>query len=97
MADLPAGVARVVPANVAPFTALQWLPDGRALDSLIWMGDQFGWSVSLLSSGQAYINARHTKKYRVRPGQWVIAVGTNGSLRVCTDREYRRDYKEVEA
>lgn len=90
----PEGLIRVVPINVAEFHAAQW--DGEADDpAMAWMADQFGWSLKYLSD-RLMITGRHRKRVEVKPGHWVVALGVNGSLRVVTDRGFKRDYREAE-
>ena len=91
----PEGVVEVVPRNVAQFHAAKWT--GEANDPAIqWLADQFGWGIRYTPS-VVVITGRHKKQYKVSEGMWVVALGTNGSLRVINEKTYQRDYQEVRA
>jgi hypothetical protein len=91
----PETVRVVTPVNVAEFHAVQW--DGDPFPGIIWLADRFGWRFRKHAGhpNTLVIYGRNGKRYTVPPGEWVIALGTNGSIRVCTDREFRKDYREA--
>lgn len=78
-------------------------PDENA--GLMWMAERFGWKVGgeavLYRGGKKYpallLIGKNKHRYKIRSSDWVIALGSNGSLRVVTDRQYREDYREVSA
>lgn len=90
----------VVPVNTAEFVAVRWLADGfgKSDGAIAWMGERYGWTVRFEHKSHEdllFIYGRNRKKYTVRKGDWVIALGTNGSLRVCSDRQFKQDYREA--
>lgn len=67
------------------------------------MADQFGWKVGRSdlfrrTDGEAVglvLYGRNGRRYTVKDGEWVIALGSNGSLRVTSDRQFKIEYKEI--
>jgi hypothetical protein len=41
------------------------------------------------------ILGKNHKRYLVAHGEYVVALGANGSLRVATFKEFERDYRRV--
>lgn len=94
----PDGVRIVVPTNVSQFHAARWFNIEYDSAAVKWMADQFGWRISNSVGNEPNtlaIYGRNGKRYKVKPGEWVIALGTNGSIRVCSDKQYRQDYREA--
>lgn len=92
----PPSIKRVTPTNIAAFLALRWEDNAACNDDLEWMVAEFGWRHGGVSStGRLVLFGRAGKRYVVKPGEWIIALGANGSLRVVSDRQYRNDYREV--
>lgn len=89
----PEGVKMVRPVGIVSFEATRWTSTeaGEAID---WMAARFGWRVGHVGT-ELRIHGRNGKRYPVKEGNWVIALGTNGSIRVCSDKQYRQDYREV--
>lgn len=96
----PEEVLLVRPVNVATFHATRWTGDDPDTD-VAWMAEQFGWKVNgvfsrtTATSPYLLITGRNRTQYRVKMGEWIIALGTNGSLRIVTDRQFKRDYREA--
>lgn len=94
----PEGVKVVVPVNTAEFHARQWDCTDAGFMDIDWMANQFGWVLRIANDPTVlHINGRNRKKYTVKQTDWVIALGANGSIRVCSDRQYRQDYREASA
>lgn len=101
----PAAVVAVQPINTATFYAVRWQDndDGRSAAAIHWMADEFGWKVhgvmSVAIRGRMrralLIVGRNRKQYRALHGDWIIALGANGSIRICSDKQYKIDYKEI--
>lgn len=96
MTGMPSGVCKVRPVNTVDFHATQW--NGLAITDIEWMAATFGWKFKygVEDPTTLVINGRNGRRYSVRPGQWVVALGTNGSLRVCSDRTFQRDYRKAD-
>lgn len=93
--NLPDGLVLVQPRRIAKFHAVR-LIDNTSISPINWMARQFGWKVVEREDLDVLIiHGRNHKRYVVKYGEWVVALGTNGSLRVCTDRLFRNDYKET--
>lgn len=97
----PDKVLRVVPAKIAVFHAVRW--DGKEPgEELRWMADEFGWRIKGVfpamirgrERDSLLIVGRSRKQYRALPGDWIVALGANGSIRVCSDSTFREDYRE---
>lgn len=92
----------VQPTNIATFAATQW--QGEDADPCLeWMANEFGWTLKGVRTStirgkevpHLFIIGRSKKQYRVHPGEWVVALGASGSIRVCSDTQFQQDYKEV--
>lgn len=100
MSDKPDYIIDVQPTNISTFSAFKWIgdPDDEAL---LWMAERFGWVLGGLTDtrrGRALvIKSRSKKRYTIQNGEWIIALGASGSLRVVSDRQYNEDYREVSA
>lgn len=99
----PANVRPVQPVNTATFYACLWNGHARSTSDIRWMAEEFGWKVNGEITKQVrgrnqralLITARNRKQYTLLVGDWVIALGANGSIRVCSDKQFRQDYKEA--
>lgn len=96
----------IVPKNVATFNAVR-LTDDEAEESeplVRQVAEQAGARVQgwvyTRRKGMAVpvlrIIGKNRKNYDLAFGDWLIVLGTNGSIRTCTDKQYRQDYKEIE-
>lgn len=85
----------IVPVKTAEFRAARWDGTDEARQNIDWLASEYGWQWRSLANGGLMIHGRNRKRYAVEQGRWVIALGTNGSIRICTDRKYREDYREV--
>lgn len=102
----PAAIVEVQPTKIATFTAVQYdtmfSQEGNA--ALAWMAERFGWELkgetTVYRGGKKFpallLVGKNKHRYKVTDGDWVIALGSNGSLRVVSDKQYRQDYKKVE-
>lgn len=95
----PEGLVEVQPKAIATYTALCWIGDEED-PALIWMAERFNWQIagmrdSIRKGRCLMIIGRNMKRYLVSNGEYVIALGANGSLRVCSRKEYEKDYREV--
>lgn len=94
-------VKTVQPVNISTFYALRWHGEEKDGEALEWMAGQYGWIIMPSSpfardDSSLRLIGRNRKRYSVKPGEWIIALGPNGSLRVCSDKQYKTDYKETE-
>lgn len=97
-------IKTVTPTNVAEFLALRWEESEEAKASLLGMAARYGWTLvaepAIQRRGKRHrgitILGRNRKRYTIISGEWIIALGANGSIRVCSDKKYRQDYREVE-
>lgn len=99
---LPKGIKSVRPKNIAHFRAVRW--NGSEDDAAVkWLADQYGWKVTGVGSVFRHskpipaltLIGRNKHRYKVVSGYWIIALGSNGSLRVVSERQYRNDYEEI--
>lgn len=96
----PPEIVSIQPTAIATFSALRWVgdPDDEAL---AWMAEQYGWKITGMRDtrkGRALVViGKNSKRYTIGNGEWVIALGSNGSMTVISDRQYRQNYREVEA
>lgn len=90
----PEGIRLVAPVNVAEFHATKWNGEDDT-PALEWLADRFGWTLKPLE-GKIIITGRHHKRVPLTPGNWVVALGANGSVRVVSERVFRRDYRELD-
>ena len=97
----PDGVVDVQPKTVATYTAMCWIGDA-ADPALLWMAERYGWKILGMShspnkGSRLILVGKNNKRYYVRYGDYIIALGANGSLRVATPKEFDRDYREASA
>jgi hypothetical protein len=97
----PDGIISVEPKAVATYTAMCWIGDDKD-PALLWMAERYGWKIAgmrdSLRKGRALmIVGKNNKRYLVAHGDYIIALGANGSLRVATVKEFDSDYREASA
>ena len=66
------------------------------------MAERYGWKIlgmrdSIRKGRALLIVGKNHKRYLVSHGDYIIALGANGSLRVATLKEFDRDYREARA
>lgn len=91
------GLIDVQPKAIATYTALCWIGDEQD-PALLWMAERYNWLLSgmrdSVRKGRCLvIVGKNKKRYLVGHGDYIIALGANGSLRVATRREFEQDYK----
>lgn len=98
------GIIEVVPVKVATFKAVRWYGDDENTIPLVeTLAEQYGWKVNgvlpvTVRGRRRYaltVTGRNRKQYRALKGDWIIALGQNGSIRICSDKQFRQDYKET--
>ncbi len=95
----PVEIFDVQPKAISTFAALCWLGDEQD-EALIWMAERFGWKINgvrnSVRKGLALeIIGKNHKRYLIKSGEYVVALGANGSLRVCTAKEFQTDYRKA--
>lgn len=98
MSEVPEGIIQVRPIKIAEFHAVRWIGDFDD-PAVIWLATRFGWKLERSTRKRAAlsIRGRNLKRYDVRSGDWIIALGTNGSVAIMSDQVFHRTYREVEA
>lgn len=96
MKAVPKGVGVYRPRRMAEYTATCWLGPEVGAD-IEYMAKRFGWRVLGVNETPSKVGGntrismrilgRSRKVYVVRPGDWVIALGANGSIRVESSAE----------
>ena len=96
----PDGIISIEPKAVATYTAMCWIGDEKD-PALVWMAERYGWKIDGMKASARgrclIIVGKNNKRYRVSHGDYIIALGANGSLRVATVKEFDRDYREASA
>lgn len=96
-------VIDVMPKNVATFKAIRMEGD-ESVEEITRLAENLrakvdGW-VLTRRKGQPVevfrLTAANRRKYDLAVGDWLVFLGTNGSLRVCTDREFKMYYTPTE-
>lgn len=95
------GLIEVQPKAVATFTALRWIGDEED-PTLLWMMERFGWKSlgmkDTIRKGRVLmLQGKNLKRYPVAFGDYVIALGAGGSMRVASQREFDKDYRVIVA
>lgn len=92
-------IVTVRPRNVALFKAACWRSDkdDTAVRELV---EQAGWAVESLEfslgTGSTLRLVRQLRSpIRVRDGDWLVMLGTSGSLRVMSDKQFKYTYEAV--
>lgn len=97
----PDGIVEIQPKAVATYTAMCWIGDEKD-PALVWMAERYNWRIdgmrdSIRKGRCLMITGKNNKRYLVAHGEYIIALGANGSLRVATVKEFDRDYREASA
>lgn len=99
-------IKTIMPKNVATFQAVRLTDDeAEETEPLVReVAEQAGarvqgWVYTRRKGASTLvlrIIGRNRKTYDLAYGDWLIVLGTNGSIRACTNKQYKTDYKEVE-
>lgn len=95
------GIIEVVPAKTATFQAIRWDGEYHPGHAVFLLAEQHGWRVNGIFPatvrGQRrstlVITNRRKKQYRALKGDWIIALGPSGAMRVCSDHAFQQDYR----
>lgn len=97
-------VVQVTPKNTAVFTAIRLESNDSVPDIETMLADVGGriqgWTLTQRRGKQVEVLrvfSRSRHKYDLAVGDWLVFLGTNGSLRVCTDREFNTLYALTES
>lgn len=94
-------VKTVQPRSVATYKAVQMTADRSAVvaELALQSGARVqGWTLTKRKGASVSvfrIIGKNRKTYDLAVGDWLVILGYNGSIRVCTDKQYRHDYREV--
>lgn len=95
-------VKTVQPRNVATYQAVQMAADHSAVvaELALQAGARVqGWTLTKrkgVSVSVFRIIGRNRKAYDLAVGDWLVILGDNGSIRACTNNQYRHDYRETD-
>lgn len=94
-------IVRVTPRHVAEYRAAQFDPaNTETVAQMAARADATikGW-VLTRRKGRAVevfrIVGRNRRLYDLIEGEWLVVLGTSGAFRVCTEKQYREDYRVV--
>jgi hypothetical protein len=97
-------VQRVVPKNVATFSAVRLeLMTPGTIDTITALAENIGarvqgWTITTRRGAKVSvfrIVGKNRKVIDIAEGDWFLVLGTSGAMRVCSNRQYKHDYKEI--